>query len=284
MPSGPRVARWAAWTGAGWLGLLCLPGTACVAVLLGAPGLLLQVASALAAGGTVAFGIQIGRRRGWWYLLIAALAGAAVLVCSAEAAWAATFFEPTAGGSGGFLEILAPVLIAVLAGTLALAALAALLGAGVLLGLATHGHPRLRGLASLGAVLAVVGIAAGAGAATKGAGNYGVDVTATRGNVTGVWKSSRGAMLRLARDGTFTASGLPAGIGDWAVGVTPASGPGTWQVGQLEPGTPPGVIFDFADGSQAELQLETDGSSLAMYYDLGDPDEGWSGQYRLVKQ
>jgi hypothetical protein len=55
-------------------------------------------------------------------------------------------------------------------------------------------------------------------------------------------------------------------------------------VGRVEPDAPMGVIFDFSNGSQAELQLETDGSSLAMFYDLGDPDEGRSGQYRFVKQ
>jgi hypothetical protein len=40
----------------------------------------------------------------------------------------------------------------------------------------------------------------------------------------------------------------------------------------------------FANGSQAELQLEQDGSTLALFYDVGDPDEGWNGQYRFVRQ
>jgi hypothetical protein len=77
---------------------------------------------------------------------------------------------------------------------------------------------------------------------------------------------------------------LPTGAGDWTSGPVPVSGGGTWHVGRFDPSTPAGVILSFSDGSQAELQLERDGSSLAMFYDLGDPDEGWSGQYRFVNQ
>jgi hypothetical protein len=43
---------------------------------------------------------------------------------------------------------------------------------------------------------------------------------------------------------------------------------------RFDAGTPRGVIFNFSNGSQAELQLERDGSLLVMFYDLGDPDEG----------
>lgn len=93
-----------------------------------------------------------------------------------------------------------------------------------------------------------------------------------------------GARLKPARDGTFTATGLTAGIGDWNIGPTPVSGGATWHVGRFEASAPPWVIFDFSDGSQAELQLETAGATLAMHYDRGDPDEGWSGQYRFVEQ
>jgi len=100
----------------------------------------------------------------------------------------------------------------------------------------------------------------------------------------GVWKGNDGATLALAADGTFHARGLPAGIGDWVNGTTPSSGGGRWHVGRFDASTPLGVIFSFSNGSEAELQLEHDGSSLAMFYDLGDPDEGWSGQYRFVRQ
>jgi hypothetical protein len=100
----------------------------------------------------------------------------------------------------------------------------------------------------------------------------------------GVWKGSGGAALTLAVDGTFQARNLPTGIGDWAAGITPSSGGGRWRVGRFDASTPVGVLFSFANGSEAELQLEHDGSSLAMFYDLGDPDAGWSGQYRFVRQ
>ena len=273
------LSRRAVWTGAGWLGVLCLFGAACVSVLLGAPGALLPAASGLAAGATVAFGSQFSHRRNWGNLAIAAVAGTAVLVCSAEAVWVATWFVPYAGGSGGFLAILAPLFIAVAAAVLALAALAVMLGAGVLPGMAMPGRPALRLLGALGMTLAAAGAAALASPATGQGGSFGVAVAPTRGNATGEWKGTRGAMLMLAPDGTFTASGLPAGMG----GATPVRGSGTWHTGTADPSYPPGVIFDFSNGSQAQLQLETDGPSLAMYYDRGDPDEGWSGQYRFVK-
>lgn len=44
------------------------------------------------------------------------------------------------------------------------------------------------------------------------------------------------------------------------------------------------MIFDFSNGSQAELQVEKAGDSLAMCYNLGDPDEGRTGQFRFMKQ
>lgn len=101
----------------------------------------------------------------------------------------------------------------------------------------------------------------------------------------GVWKGTHGATIALASDGTFTAAALPAaGVGDWRNGLTPVSGGGTWQVGRFGSSTPSGIMLDFANGSQAELQLESDGSTMALFYDLGDPDAGWSGQYRFVRQ
>jgi hypothetical protein len=167
---------------------------------------------------------------------------------------------------------------------LALVGLGVALGAGVLLGMAMSGRPALRVLAALSVVLAGAGVAALAVVAPGQGGSFGVLVAATRGKATGEWKGPGGAVLMLAPDDTFTASGLPTGIGDWSSSTTPVSGTGTWHIGSLDgSGLPPGVIFDFSNGSQAELQLETDGPSLAMNYDRGDPDEGWSGQYRFVK-
>ena len=75
-------------------------------------------------------------------------------------------------------------------------------------------------------------------------------------------------MLILTADGRFTTSALPAaGVGDWRIGSTPVSGSGVRHVGVSDSSTQLGVIFDFANGSQAELQLEQDGSTLALFYD-----------------
>jgi hypothetical protein len=106
----------------------------------------------------------------------------------------------------------------------------------------------------------------------------------SRSELIGVWKASDGATLTLAADGTFRARDLPTGIGDWSAGITPSSGGGRWHVGRFDASTPVGAIFSFPNGSETELQVEHDGPSLAMFYDLGDPDEGWSGQYRFVRQ
>lgn len=280
-----RVTRWAGWTGAGWLAALCVFGAAFVAVVLGAPGLLLRAAAGLAAGATVAFGSRFGRRGRWRNPRVALLAGVVVLVCWAEAVWVAMWFVPYAGGSGGFLAILAPLFIGVLGGVAALAALAVMLAAGELAGLSWPGRPVLRCFTMTASAVAVAGLAAVVSAPVSRAGSYGVDVVPAYATVVGAWKGPRAAVLRFDRDGTFTATGLPAGIGDWSSGSTPVSGGGTWQVGRPGAGVPPGVILDFSNGSQAGLQVETAGpSSLALYYDLGDPDEGWSGQYRFVRQ
>lgn len=245
----------------------------------------MTAASALAASATVAFGIELGQRRAWLNLRFAALAGTAVLVCSAEALWLSTLSGSYAGGSGGVLSVIVgPFLVAVFAGVLALAGLGVMLGVGALVGMAMSGRPALRVLAAVSVVLAGAGAAALAVVAPGPGGSFGVLVAATRGKAAGEWKGPGGAVLMLAPDGRFTASGLPAGIGDWSFGATPVSGAGTWHIGSFDgSGLPPGVIFDFSNGAQAELQLETDGPSLAMYYDRGDPDEGWSGQYRFVK-
>jgi len=138
------------------------------------------------------------------------------------------------------------------------------------------------GLTGIGVMLAVAAIIVLVIASQLGA--FNPVIAPSAGEAAGVWKGAHGATLTLAADGTFTASGLPAGMGDWADGSTPVSGSGTWHVGRFDPSTPPGVVLGFANGSQCELQLEQDGPTLAMFYDLGDPDQGWSGQYRLARQ
>jgi hypothetical protein len=276
-----RWARLAGWPGAGWLAALCVLGAAYVSVILGAPGVLVRAGGGLAAAATVAFGSQLGRRRDWRSVFAAAIAGTVVLVCWAEAALAATFFVPYAGGSGGFLVILAPLFLAGLAGAAALALLVLTLGASALMGLALARTAGLRVVTALIAMLAGAAIVA---LPAPEAGQFGVVVTPTRSAAAGIWTGPRGATLMLASEGAFTARHLPAGIGEWASGSTPVSGGGTWHIGRFGPDAPAGVILDFSDGSQAELQIETAGPALAMYYDLGDPDEGWSGQYRFVKQ
>jgi len=105
----------------------------------------------------------------------------------------------------------------------------------------------------------------------------------TAAQAVGKWVGTSGAVLTLGPDGTFTARDLPANAGEWTSGLVPASGSGRWHVGRFDPSEPVGVILSFSDGTQAEFQLEHDGRSLAIFYDLGDPDEGWSGQYRFVK-
>lgn len=43
------------------------------------------------------------------------------------------------------------------------------------------------------------------------------------------------------------------------------------------------MVFDFSATVQMELLVESDGSSLIMYYDKGDPDQGVTGQYQFAK-
>ncbi len=85
-----------------------------------------------------------------------------------------------------------------------------------------------------------------------------------------------GATLRLTADGGSRPAlcRLPGWWDTGASGSTPVSGSGVWHVGVFDSGALVRVIFEFADGSQAELQLKQDGSALALFYDLGDSDEG----------
>lgn len=268
---------------AGWLAVVCALGAAYASVILGTSPVLAQVAGGLAVAASVTLGWHLGYRRAWRRLILAALAGAVVLTGWAEVAWFATFFVPMPGGSGGFLAVLAPLFIAVFAGAVSVAGLMAVLGTGALAGLACRDRSVRRGVAAAGVMIAVAG---GSALLISGLGLPAVpeQVTPTVRQVTGTWMGAHGATLTLARDGTFTATGLPAGFGDWQNGTPPGAGSGTWHVGRLEPGADVGVIFDFSRFSQAELLVERDGPSLYLYYDKGDPDEGWSGQYRFARQ
>ncbi|HET9898140.1 MAG TPA: hypothetical protein VFQ44_24690 [Streptosporangiaceae bacterium] len=105
----------------------------------------------------------------------------------------------------------------------------------------------------------------------------------TRQQVIGTWKSPSGAVLRLNPDGTFTARGLPASAGESSTLNIPPSGGGHWHVGPV-PAEPPGVVFDFSRTVSMELLAERVGSAVVLYYDLGDPDEGSSGQYQFRKR
>jgi hypothetical protein len=152
----------------------------------------------------------------------------------------------------------------------------------------TRSRPQAAGpavfrLAGVGALVTVAVIIVAVLASQLGAADPVITSPSAR-QAAGAWTGAHGAMLILTADGRFTASALPAaGVGDWRIGSTPISGSGVWHVGVFDSGTPLGVIFDFANGSQAELQLEQDGSTLALFYDVGDPDEGWNGQYRFVR-
>jgi hypothetical protein len=274
--------RWGCY--AGWLGTLCLFGASFTWAIVGGSHVLPQVAAALAVGASVGFGAAFGYRREWLTLVGAALVGTALLVGWAEVAWwDTTFVLPSPGGSGGFLVILAPVLTAVLAGVAGLAGLAAVLGAGAVAGLALRRRPAAAGLAGLGAMV-LVSLLADRFVTGLGGIAVPVMVAARPSSVAGFWEGSRGASLTLSADGTLHARGLPRGFGEASAGTTPVAGAGSWHVGRVDAVDPPGVIFEFSNGSQASLLLERDGSALYLFYDRGDPDEGWTGQYRFTRR
>ena len=280
--------------GAAWLTALVLADAASTTyrgLQLQATGVLLQVAAALAAGLTVPLGHMIGRHRSLPGYFITAAIGTAALICGAIATFFASLTVPTAGGSGGFLAILAPVFLSILAAIAGFPAMAVLLGVGALTGLTAAKVPLAgRGTAGVLAAATVCLLWAATAIWARTPGTDGDLVAPTPASAAGTWTGPHGATFRLSPDGTFTASRLPRDIGDTSSGTTPVQGTGTWQVGALDPqpGLPSiyttGVIFDFSNGSQAELQVEKAGNSLAMYYDLGDPDEGWTGQFRFTKQ
>jgi hypothetical protein len=268
---------------AGWLTILCALGAAYVSVIVGVSPVLAQVAGGLAACASVALGCRLGYRRDWRRLARAAVIGSVVLTAWAEVAWVGRFFVLAPVGSGGLLGALAPLLIAVLGCPVFLGGLGAVLGAGALAGLAWRDRSMRRGAAAAGAVVAVGAVAALVIAALGGAAVT-VEIRPTARQVTGSWTGPRGARLTLAQDGTFTATGLPAGFGEAWNGQPPVAGSGTWRIGSFASDADIGVIFDFPSLSQAELLVERTGPSLFLYYDKGDPDEGWSGQYRFARQ
>jgi hypothetical protein len=106
------------------------------------------------------------------------------------------------------------------------------------------------------------------------------DIRPARSMMIGTWRGTDGSVVTLSRDGTFTESGLPSNEGASA-GTIPSQGTGTWSVG------PAGVTLNFAPGggspAQATMGVERQGSTVIMYYDKGDPDEGASGQYQLIR-
>lgn len=105
-------------------------------------------------------------------------------------------------------------------------------------------------------------------------------ITPTRAQVIGTWKSTQGAVLTLNADGRFVAQALPSDFGAFPAGVVPTNASCDWHVG-LVPAEPPGVVFNFSRTIQAELFVERDMSTLIMYYDRGDPDQGVTGQYQF---
>ncbi len=119
--------------------------------------------------------------------------------------------------------------------------------------------------------------------AACGAGLTGpADITPTRSMVTGTWRGATGAVLVLRPDGTFTARALPSDFGG-TPGWAPAQGSGTWH---LPPARSLGsVVFDFASLPNTEFALGVErlGSSVVMYYNKGDPDQGVTGQYQFAK-
>jgi hypothetical protein len=97
----------------------------------------------------------------------------------------------------------------------------------------------------------------------------------------GTWRSSSGALLILRPDGSFSARGLLPDAGESSYGTVPMECSGRWHVGPV-PTEPPGVVFDFSPKVHMELLVDRLESTVVMYYDKGDPDEGVSGQYQFT--
>jgi hypothetical protein len=106
--------------------------------------------------------------------------------------------------------------------------------------------------------------------------------TPSRSMMIGTWRSPSGAVLTLKSNGIFTARALPADFGASPIGSMPSSGDGVWHIGPV-PTEPPGVVFNFSKKLWVELFVEHVGSTVVMYFDKGDPDEGATGQYQFTR-
>jgi hypothetical protein len=130
-------------------------------------------------------------------------------------------------------------------------------------------------------------IACGASILLAACSAFGINpITPTRAMVTGTWVHKGGVVLVLRKNGTFAGSGMPYFFGEIA-GPTPRAGTGTWHIGRVGSDAPAGIVLDFEAPSltQDELLVENCcGMPLTIYYDLGDPDEGITGQYQLTGQ
>jgi hypothetical protein len=104
--------------------------------------------------------------------------------------------------------------------------------------------------------------------------------------MTGTWAHKGGAVLTLRRDGTFTGLNLPNNFGE-ASGPQPSYGSGTWHIGRLGD-LPKGLVLTFTGLTPPlteQLLVENCcGMPVTIFYDLGDPDEGVTGQYQLTRQ
>lgn len=110
-------------------------------------------------------------------------------------------------------------------------------------------------------------------------------IAPTRSLVMGTWRGATGAVLVLRPDGTFTERGLASDAGESSTLNIPASGSGRWSIGPQSGSA--GVTFDFAPSFSLRVQMvllvERVGSSVVMYYDKGDPDQGVTGQYQFAR-
>jgi hypothetical protein len=104
--------------------------------------------------------------------------------------------------------------------------------------------------------------------------------------VIGTWQHEGGAVIVLRAEGTFTGHKLPHFFGHWA-GPNPRAGGDSWYIGRLESDAPRGVVLVFSalhPQIMDELLVEhCCGLPVTIYYDLGDPDEGITGQYQLTR-
>ena len=134
-----QLGRWFAF--AVWACVMCALGAAYVSAVLGRLHVF-TVAFWLALGASVCLGALAGSLRDRNLLLTACMIGTLILTAALECGWAATFFVPVPGGSGGVGEMVAPFFLAVIGIPLFLGAMAVVLGVANLFGLAVMWHRR----------------------------------------------------------------------------------------------------------------------------------------------